>query len=168
MAANTREASKVPCIEAFHYLRYYPDKAWEAWGEVSLITWIQTGTIMAPRGDDGKNWDSWGNGRSCPFEYKAKHRSIALPWVSPRKGTQSLGGGVAEVQSSHGRYYHSQGANLSENRFLVRVLNWCSPNVELKATMLKLPAHRTSLYMYGNMFACSWYWISDHFWLSGP
>ena len=82
------------------------------------------------------------------------------------KCTQSLGRGFLCYKAHTGAIITPRGRIWAKNRFLVRVLNWCSPNVELKATMFKPPAHRTSLYAWENVcmrMVFNW-WLFLVFW----
>ena len=77
--------------------------------------------------------------RSC--EGKLKHRSIALPCVSPPEGIQSLGEGFCYYLGPNGDYYASRGVTTAKSGILGGLVTYISRSCEgkLKHRSIALP-----------------------------
>ena len=76
--------------------------------------------MCLPGGDDGKIWDSgWLRDiKTERSESESPHRSIALPYVSPKVSIQSLSEGVLFYLGPKGDYYGSRGVTTAKSGIL--------------------------------------------------
>ena len=70
-------------------------------------------------------------------ESESPHRSIALPYISPKEGVQSLGGGFLVYLGPKGDYYGSRGVTTAKSGNLgeleISKLNEASQNPRIEA-----------------------------------